>query len=765
MPHTDNIVNPPQTLQNNFLSGLNAQQSDAVQSLYGPLLVLAGAGTGKTRVLTTRIANIIAQNLARPWEILSVTFTNKAAKEMNERIAHLIGSETGLSWAGTFHSICAKILRRHAELVGLQSSSFTILNDDDQERLLKQILEADKIDVKKNPAKLLLAIIDNWKNKALLPQDLTANDIPDLYNGKAADYYLQYQNRLRVLNAVDFGDLLLLCITLFRNYPEILADYHRRFKFISVDEYQDTNVAQYLWLRLLAQGHSNICCVGDDDQSIYAWRGAEVGNILKFEKDFNNAKIIRLEQNYRSTPTILKAASEVISHNAGRFGKTLFSELPDDDKITITTHWDGDEEARAIVTKIEDMQKFDQISLNNMAILVRTSGQMRVLEEKLVACAVPYRVIGGLKFYERQEIRDAMAYLRLIAQPYDDLAFERIVNKPKRGLGDAALNMLHQHAKSEHGAYEMALFTAAQDILTHDILKPKPRKALNEFVTSIERWQKISRDIPLHELTEIILDESGYTDMLRLDKAPESVGRLENLKELVRATQEFETLHGFLEHIALITDTAQVISEETVTIMTLHGAKGLEFECVFLPGWEDGLFPSQRSIDENGQAGLEEERRLAYVGITRAKKKLIISYAQNRRLYNQWQTTIPSRFLNEMPDEACDFIGQGYFSKPKQPYNMPYSSYSHNNNKNNDSNSNASTWRGTQSNFLNKAISPKQITLDASQVNVHYKNGDYVQHPKFGKGLIISAEGNRLLVQFTDNNFKNVMANFVSLVK
>ena len=750
------IATPTPPNYDDLLVGLNPQQVEAVQTIYGSLLVLAGAGTGKTKVLTSRIANIIAQGSARSWEILSVTFTNKAAREMNERIGVLIGSETGLSWAGTFHSICAKILRRHAELVGLQSSNFTILNNDDQERLLKQILEADNVDVKKNPAKLLLAIIDGWKNKALLPENLTAGDIPDLYNGKAADYYLRYQNRLRTLDAVDFGDLLLLCITLFRKFPEILTDYHRRFKFISVDEYQDTNVAQYLWLRLLAQGHGNICCVGDDDQSIYAWRGAEVGNILKFEKDFNNAKIIRLEQNYRSTPTILRAASEVIAHNSDRLGKTLFSELADDDKITITSHWDGDEEARLMVDKIEDLQKFDSIPLNNMAILVRTSGQMRVIEEKLITCAVPYRVIGGLKFYERQEIRDAMAYLRLVAQPYDDLAFERIINKPKRGLGDAALNIVHQHAKGDQIDYRMALFTASQDILLHDILKPRPRKALKDFIMMMERWQKVAPTMPLHELVEMILEESGYTDMLRLDKSPEAVGRLENLKELVRATQDFENLQGFLEHISLITDTATVTSNQTVTIMTLHGAKGLEFECVFLPGWEDGLFPSQRSMDETGQAGLEEERRLAYVGITRAKKKLFISFAQNRRLYNQWQTTVPSRFIDEIPEDVCNIVNRAYFSKAKhkaENHNMDYL---------NSNQVETAGWKRAQNQYLNQRTKMLDVPKRSPKTLHVYKVGDTISHNKFGDGIIISVEGERLLIQFDGNIFKNIMVDFVT---
>ncbi len=724
-----------------FFVGLNPQQLEAVHHIHGALLVLAGAGTGKTRVLTTRIANIIAGGYAKPWEILSVTFTNKAAREMNERIAHLIGNETGLSWAGTFHSICAKILRRHAELVGLQSSSFTILNDDDQERLIKQLLEADAVDIKKNPPKILLAMIDNWKNKALLPQDLNASDIPDIYNGKAGEYYLQYQNRLRTLNSVDFGDLLLLCITLFRKFPEVLTEYHRKFKFICVDEYQDTNVAQYLWLRLLSQGHKNICCVGDDDQSIYAWRGAEVGNILKFDHDFKDAKIIRLEQNYRSTPTILAAASEVIAHNKGRLGKTLFSKLPDDDKISISNHWDGDQEARSVVEKIEDLHRSKMATLNDMAILVRTSGQMRVLEEKLIFCAVPYRVIGGLKFYERQEIRDSLAYLRLIAQPFDDLAFERIINKPKRALGDATVNMLHQHARTQ----DMALFDASKDMLLHDILKPKPRLALRNFITAIERWQKMSSTMTLSELTEIVLEESGYTDMLRQDKAPESVGRLDNLKELVRATQDFDTLQEFLEHIALITDMNTEQASDVVTIMTLHGAKGLEFQCVFLPGWEDGLFPSQRSMDENGQAGIEEERRLAYVGITRAKKKVFISFAQNRRLYNQWQTTIPSRFIHEIPDEVCEMSRGTYFAKPKQS-SMGYMNTAYD--------VDIPKWQKAKNAYLNHRQKPFHA----------FKKGDRVTHEKFGRGHIITAEGERLLIQFDDNTIKNIMADFVTLV-
>ena len=724
-----------------YLVGLNDAQYRAVTSLEKSLLVLAGAGTGKTRVLTTRIAHILYSGLARPWDILAVTFTNKAAKEIAHRIGDLLGKQEALAWSGTFHSISAKILRRHAPAVGLQSS-FTILNDDDQERLLKQILEADGADLKRTPAKVMLAVIDRWKNKAYLPKDVPMAEIPDIYHGKAVVYYTLYQERLRILNAVDFGDLLLLCITLFKNNPDILSDYHRRFKYILVDEYQDTNIAQYLWLRLLGGGAGHICCVGDDDQSIYGWRGAEIGNILKFEQDFKNPQIIRLEQNYRSTPIILKAASGLISHNQGRLGKTLYSKQTDGEKITLSCVWDGEEEARHITQTIEDIHRSKKITLSDIAILVRTSSQMRVLEERLITCAIAYRVIGGLKFYERAEIRDALAYLRLVAQPHDDLAFERILNKPKRGLGEAMVKNLREIART----IEASLYVATVKLLETQTLRTKARTNLMEFMQSLMRWIKMHDQMPLGELVATILEESGYIDMLRSDKSPDSTGRLENIKELVRSTNDYENLQGFLEHIALVMDNNSLETEDKVTIMTLHAAKGLEFHTVFLPGWEDGLFPSQKTMDENGTIGIEEERRLAYVALTRAKQKIYLSFAQNRQLYNRWQSTIPSRFIDDIPKDCIISQHPTYFASPRaknieSEYEKNYVEYK------------VSPWQKARERFIEHRDS----------VN-NFQKGDIVTHSKFGKGKIISAEGDKLLVQFDTEGFKNILSQFVQKV-
>src|SRR6476660_2629573 len=651
-----------------YLDDLNPEQREAVETLDGPVLVLAGTGTGKTRVLTTRIAHILATGRARPNEILAVTFTNKAAREMKLRVGTMFGQIVeGMPWLGTFHSIGVKIIRRHSELVGLKPD-FTILDVDDQIRLLKQLLAAEGIDEKRWPARVLAGLIDNWKNRGLTPDQVPAGEAASFAGGKGKKLYVAFQERLKVLNAADFGDLLLECIRLFREQPEVLRQYQGRFRYILVDEYQDTNVAQYLWLRLLGQNTAgaarsdvvpgraegaspesitsdsddgfrarglapaprndadaplpvarmlkNICCVGDDDQSIYGWRGAEVDNILRFEHDFPGAKVIRLERNYRSTGHILAAASHLIAHNEGRLGKTLRTEDVDGEKVTVTGSWDSEEEARAIGEEIEELQRAGE-NLNEVAILVRASFQMREFEDRFVTLGLPYRVIGGPRFYERAEIRDALAYLRVINSPADDLAFERIVNVPKRGLGDATVQLLHDHARRKR----VPLTEAARALIATDELKPKPRGALRDLIAAFERWRAQKDALPHTQLAEIVLDESGYTEMWQKDRSADAAGRLENLKELIRSMEEFENLGGFLEHISLVMDTDK--SEgEAVSIMTLHSAKGLEFDTVFLPGWEEGLFPHQRALDDQGRAGLEEERRLAHVGITRARRRV-----------------------------------------------------------------------------------------------------------------------------------------------
>src|SRR5499427_9130440 len=677
-----------------YLAGLNPEQREAVETLDGPVLVLAGAGTGKTRVLTTRIAHILSLGRARPSEILAVTFTNKAAREMKHRIGQMVGETVeGMPWLGTFHAIGVKILRRHAELVGLKTN-FTILDTDDQIRLMKQVIEAENIDEKRWPARVLAGLIDGWKNRGLIPDQVRPGEAAAFADGRGLKLYAAYQARLKTLNAVDFGDLLLENIRLFREHTEVLRQYQQRFRFILVDEYQDTNVAQYLWLRLLGQSTSspttlspsplvgegrgggsgglgkavphsstptsdpspqgggekfrpprNICCVGDDDQSIYGWRGAEVDNILRFEKDFPGAKVIRLERNYRSTAHILAAASHLIAHNESRLGKTLRTEGDVGEKVTVTSTWDSEEEARVIGEEIEQLQRQGH-SLDEIAILVRASFQMREFEDRFVTLGLPYRVIGGPRFYERAEIRDALAYLRCVNSESDDLAFERIMNVPKRGLGDATVRALYDHAR----AAQLPLMAATRAVIATDELKPKPRQALRDLLAAFDRWRSRSNGVSHTELAEIVLDESGYTEMWQKDRSADAAGRLENLKELVRSMEEFENLQGFLEHISLVMDRDSAESEQAVNIMTLHSAKGLEFDCVFLPGWEEGLFPHQRSLDESGRAGLEEERRLAHVGLTRARKLAKIYFATNRRIHGLWTSTVPSRFLDELPE-------------------------------------------------------------------------------------------------------------------
>jgi ATP-dependent DNA helicase UvrD/PcrA len=821
-----------------YLADLNPEQRLAVETLDGPVLVLAGAGTGKTRVLTTRIAHILATGRARPGDILAVTFTNKAAREMKERVGAMVGQVVeGMPWLGTFHSIGVKILRRHAELVGLKPD-FTIIDVDDQIRLLKQLLEAENIDEKRWPARVLAGLIDSWKNRGLAPEQVPAGEAASFANGKGKKLYAAYQDRLKVLNAADFGDLLLECIRLFREQPEVLRQYQTRFKFILVDEYQDTNVAQYLWLRLLGQstgsrsphtpspsppageGESplhertqtsppqlkNICCVGDDDQSIYGWRGAEVDNILRFEHDFPGAKIIRLERNYRSTGHILAAASHLIAHNEGRLGKTLRTEDEPGEKVQVTSCWDSEEEARAVGEEIEQLQRDDGTGhphpLDEIAILVRASFQMREFEDRFVTLGLPYRVIGGPRFYERQEIRDALAYLRVVHSGADDLAFERIVNVPKRGLGDATVALLHDHARRRR----VPLTAAAQAVIGTDELKPKARGALRDLLAAFERWRAQKESLPHTQLAEIVLDESGYTEMWQKNRSADAAGRLENLKELVRSMEEFENLAGFLEHISLVMDTEK--SEgEAVSIMTLHSAKGLEFDTVFLPGWEEGLFPHQRTLDDQGRAGLEEERRLAHVGLTRARRRVKIYFAANRRMHGLWSSNIPSRFLDELPEAHVEVTeAKGSFSTYTSRFDeMTHfgSSYStpgwqraqargRGRFGNDGFEEDADAYSGPDDATPGAASSPppfaspfpppgagvgsrgkprrRLLTIEGELVAKStgtvsdFAVGDRVFHQKFGNGNVTAIDGNKLTIAFDKAGEKRVVDSFVERV-
>ncbi|HEX8057481.1 MAG TPA: UvrD-helicase domain-containing protein, partial [Novosphingobium sp.] len=634
----------PEAVDEALISGLNPPQREAVLTCDGPVLMLAGAGTGKTAALTARLAHLVRSRRAWPSEILCVTFTNKAAREMRERVGHMIGPAVeGMPWLGTFHSIAAKMLRRHAELVGLQSN-YTIIDTDDQLRLLKQLIQANDLDEKRWPARQLAGLIDRWKNRGLNPADLDAAENEAYANGRGKQFYALYQERLKTLNACDFGDLLLHMVNIFRQHREVLEQYQRRFKYILVDEYQDTNQVQYLWLRLLAQVRQNICVVGDDDQSIYSWRGAEVANILRFEKDFPGAKVIRLEQNYRSTPDILAAASGLINANSERLGKTLWTQANGGDKVRVIGVWDGPEEARRVGDEIERLER-EGAPLARIAILVRAQFQTREFEDRFIAIGLNYKIIGGFRFYERAEVRDALAYLRVIAQPSDDLAFERIYNTPKRGLGDKTLEKLHRHAR----ARGVPLALAATEIADTDELPARARNTLLALMRDFARWRDLAKSVSPAELARTLLDESGYTAALQAERSAEAAGRLENLAELARAMEEYDTLGDFLEHVSLVMDNDAASDVEKVTIMTIHAAKGLEFDNVFLPGWEEGVFPSQRSLDEGGLAALEEERRLAYVAITRARRRCTILHAANRRIYGQWTSSIPSRFIAELP--------------------------------------------------------------------------------------------------------------------
>ncbi|XIA64585.1 ATP-dependent helicase [Bradyrhizobium sp. TZ2] len=835
-----------------YLNGLNPEQRDAVVTLDGPVLVLAGAGTGKTRVLTTRIAHILSQGRARPHEILSVTFTNKAAREMKLRLGQMLGQAVeGMPWLGTFHSIGGRILRIHAELVQLKSN-FTVLDVDDQVRLLKQLLQAENIDDKRWPARMLAGLIDGWKNRGLTPAQVPAGEAAVFGNGKGGKLYASYQERLKILNAADFGDLLLENIRLFRENPDVLRQYQNRFKFILVDEYQDTNVAQYLWLRLLSQAASrpgvplstvipgriedanpdvqshigesgdkedsardsgfapagaprndagnavaqpssplkNICCVGDDDQSIYGWRGAEVDNILRFEHDFPGAKIIRLERNYRSTGHILAAASHLIAHNEGRLGKTLRTEDVDGEKVTVTGSWDSEEEARAIGEEIEELQRSGE-NLNEVAILVRASFQMREFEDRFVTLGLPYRVIGGPRFYERAEIRDALAYLRVINSPADDLAFERIVNVPKRGLGDATVQMLHDHARKRR----IPLFEAARAVVETDELKPKARGSLRDLILHFDRW-RAQREVTAHtELAEIVLDESGYTEMWQKDRSADAAGRLDNLKELVRSMEEFENLQGFLEHISLVMDRDGGAEDEAVSLMTLHSAKGLEFDNVFLPGWEEGLFPSQRTLDEQGRAGLEEERRLAHVGLTRARRRAKLYFATNRRIHGTWSTTIPSRFLDELPSanveiteskggsgwggsggygpsrfDNVESFGSSYTTpgwqraQANRARNQSRGGFEESQSSFSGSRGDAFSGGGFSRNKRGPMVIEGELIAKSTGTVSEFSLDDRVFHQKFGYGNVVKIDGNKLTIAFEKAGEKKVVDSFVERV-
>ncbi len=753
------LADPP------YLKGLNPPQREAVLTTDGPVLMLAGAGTGKTAALTARLAHLLYTRKAWPSEILAVTFTNRAAREMRERVGRLVGEAVeGMPWLGTFHAIGAKMLRRHAELVGLQSN-FTILDTDDQLRLLKQLILVADIDEKRFPARSLAGLIDEWKNKGLTPRDIDAGESERYANGRGGELYQQYQDRLKAVNACDFGDLLLQMLVVLKTHRDVLEQYQTRFRYIMVDEYQDTNSVQYLWLRLLAQERKNIACVGDDDQSIYSWRGAQVENILRFEKDFPGAKVIRLEQNYRSTPHILGAAGGVIANNSGRLGKTLWTELDAGEKVRVLGIWDGPEEARRVGDEIESAQR-GGTSLDDIAILVRASHQTREFEDRFIAIGMPYKIVGGFRFYERAEIRDALAYLRVVNQPADDLAFERIVNVPKRGLGDKAVAKVHQLAR----ALGVPLTTAAARILDSDELTAQARKSLGRLVGDVARWRKMATTLPHPELARQLLDESGYTAMLQAEKSAEAAGRLENLTELVRAMEEYDSLGAFLEHVSLVMDNEGSRDDPKVTIMTIHAAKGLEFDTVFLAGWEEGLFPSQRAIDEGGTKSLEEERRLAYVAITRARRRAFILHAANRRIYGQWTSSIPSRFVGELPPEHIDAetsmtggesLWRANWSERADPF--------------------ADVARGTgrgpgwqraagQMGTSSFSTAPKRIVeARSSAVSIGNKGRDdlsvglRVFHQKFGYGAIAEIEGNKLEIDFEAAGRKRVMDSFVTI--
>ncbi len=749
-----------------YAARLNAPQQMAVLTTEGPVLMLAGAGTGKTAALTARLAHLVATRRAWPSEILCVTFTNKAAREMRERVARHIGDAVeGMPWLGTFHSIGAKMLRRHAELVGLQSN-YTILDTDDQLRLLKQLIIENDLDEKRWPARQLAGLIDRWKNRGLNPGDLDAVENEAYANGAGARFYGLYQQRLKALNACDFGDLLLHMLNIFRQHRDVLEQYQRRFKYILVDEYQDTNQVQYLWLRLLAQERKNICVVGDDDQSIYSWRGAEVANILKFEKDFPGAAVIKLEQNYRSTPQILAAASGLIDSNSQRLGKTLWTELPAGEKVRVIGVWDGPEEARRVGEEIERLEA-EGAPLDQVAILVRAQYQTREFEDRFIQIGLNYRIVGGFRFYERAEIRDALAYLRVIAQPADDLAFERIYNQPKRGLGAKTLESMRRHARR----IQAPLAAASLDLADSDELPARARKTLVGLLSQFVYWREQAERVTPSELLRMVLAESGYDDMLQANRSAESAGRADNLTELARAMEEYDTLGDFLEHVGLIMDNDRADDGEKATIMTMHAAKGLEFDHVFLPGWEEGVFPSQRSLDEGGLASLEEERRLAYVAITRARRRCSIFHAANRRIYGQWTSSIPSRFIEELPQEhiQTETTLTGGASLWRANWSERDDPFAHVARE-------APARTTTRGPGWQRALAtgydatPKRLAEPgrsaasfAAKPRSDIAIGARVFHDKFGYGVVTDQEGNKLTIEFDKAGEKRVIDSFVSL--
>ena len=730
---------------------LNDPQKEAVYHTQGPILVLAGAGTGKTGVLTTRLIRLLIEKIALPGEILSVTFTNKAANEMRERITNQIGDmSSGLKWLGTFHSVGAQILRFHPNKLGLEND-FIILDTDDQVRLLKQIIKDENIDDKRWPAKQLLNLIDKWKNKGLYPEDISSNDGDYFANGKGHLLYKIYQERLKYFNAVDFGDLILESIRLFENNQDILESYQNRFKYILVDEYQDTNVSQYKLLKLLTGKYQNICCVGDDDQSIYSWRGAEISNILRFEKDFPEAKTIRLEENYRSTGHILTAASKLIENNESRLGKTLWTNSGDGEKITVKSNWNGEEEARQITSEIEKLS-LKNYNLDETAILVRASFQMREFEDRFISVGLPYKVIGGPRFYERKEIRDVNAYLRLATQPNDSLALERIINTPKRGIGETSVKKIRDRSKENN----KPLIESIKELIDEKSFKGKTADSLDKLVKLVFHWNQLIKEEDKVDIAEIIIEDSGYLEMLRNDKSLTAEGRVENVYELFRSLEPFESIKAYLEHISLVMEIDSNQYGKKVSLMTLHAAKGLEFDYVFLPGWEEGVFPNQRAVDEGGLEALEEERRLAYVGVTRAKKKASIYYAANRRMHNQWISSIPSRFVTELPEENIEtdlsnYAGEKELFKEQEYIDFDQSEYE------------TPGWERARFESKSKTIEHKNsenyVVNDSP-----FELNENVTHKKFGKGIILSIDGKKLTINFGSKGTRKVMENFVEKV-
>lgn len=724
-----------------YLDSLNPEQLEAVKHSDGALLVLAGAGTGKTKVLTTRIAHILSTKKAYPSQVLSVTFTNKAAREMRHRVEAIIGPDANSMWLGTFHSIAARILRRHAQLVGL-NEDFTIIDNEDQTRLAKQLLKDYNIDEKNNPVKLFLYLIGRLKDKAITPDKVPYSEVGTYANGALINLYKEYERRLITLNAVDFSGLILHNITLFNKNIDLLEEYQRKFRYILVDEYQDTNVSQYLWLRMLAQAHNNICCVGDDDQSIYGWRGAEVTNILRFDKDFKDAQIIRLERNYRSTSHILSAATALIANNRERHGKTLWTERSHGEPIKLSSFYDDREEARFICEEIENLQRRYKHKLSQIAILIRAGYQTRSFEESLNFLHIPYKIVGGLKFYDRAEIKDAIAYIRFVNNPDDSLAFERVVNTPRRGVGLTAIQRMH-HLSREHN---ISLSKACELLIEQGEIKGKVKEGIQAFFTVISAARERIKTVNHWEAISLLLNESGYIDMWKADKTTETKDRLENLRELTYSLQDFASLGEFLEHVSLVNESDNKDDTDAVNVMTIHAAKGLEFQTVFLGGWEEGVFPSSRSSDE-GKSGLEEERRLAYVAITRARERLYISFACNRRMYGSYQSSMPSRFVDELPADNYEMINNygSYFKKHSAP---------------------VSKLSGFGINKITSAIKASiGMGESAAQENAKvpsFKRGQRVFHQKFGYGIIASIAGEFANVAFDKSEMKRVMVDYLT---